>query len=155
VAFELARALRRTELPQPTRLFLSAHRAPHLPDRRPNLHALPDAEFWKELRDLEGTPAEVFENQELMELVMPTLRADFELCETHTPSAEEPLDIPFSLFGGIEDASVGRDELEAWRAYTGASTRLRMLPGHHLFIQQSQALLVDAVVEDLRTDRAL
>ena len=41
VGFELARALRRRRLPAPERLFVSAFRAPHLPQRRPPLHALP------------------------------------------------------------------------------------------------------------------
>jgi myxalamid-type polyketide synthase MxaE and MxaD/epothilone polyketide synthase D len=150
VAFELARALRRRHLPQPRHLFLSAHRAPHLPDRRPPIHQLDDDAFWEEMRRLEGTPQEVLDNEELKELVLPTLRADFQLCETWKLIDEEPLDEPFSIFGGTEDPNVDRDELESWRDYTSGAMTLRMLPGHHLFLQQAQSTVLDAVLEDLR-----
>jgi medium-chain acyl-[acyl-carrier-protein] hydrolase len=150
VAFELARALRRVRLPQPRHLFLSAHRAPHLPDRRPPIHQLDDEAFWAEMRRLEGTPQEVLDHEELKELVMPTLRADFQLCETWTLADEEPLDMPFSVFGGYEDPNVDREELEAWRDYTRGAMSLRMLPGHHLFLQQAHSAVLTAVVADLR-----
>jgi len=150
VAFELTRALRRKQLPQPRHLFLSAHRAPDLPDRRPPIHQLDDEAFWAEMQRLEGTPQEVLDNEELKALVLPTLRADFQLCETWAAADEDPLDMPFSIFGGTEDPNVNQDELEPWRDYTSGAMTLRMLPGHHLFLQQAQSTVLNAVLEDLR-----
>lgn len=149
VAFELTRALRRVQLPQPRQLFLSAHRAPALPDRRPHIHQLDDASFRSELRRLDGTPPEVLEHDELMELITPTLRADFRICETYEFVPEAPLDMPLSLFGGLEDPNVNRDELEGWRDCTSASISVRMFPGHHFFLQQSQAAVLRDVVDAL------
>jgi medium-chain acyl-[acyl-carrier-protein] hydrolase len=146
LAFELARALRRRGMPQPVHLFLSGHRAPQLPDRRPPIHQLDDDEFWSALRRLGGTPDEVLEHRELMDLVAPTLRADFALCETYPWTAEAPLDIPLSLFGGTDDPNVDQDELEAWRETTQAPVSVRMFAGNHLYLLKSQREVFEAVL---------
>ncbi len=83
ISFELTRQLRRLYGLVPLHLFVSAHRAPQLPDPDPPIHTLPEAEFMEELRCLNGTPKEVLEQPELMELMLPILRADFALCETY------------------------------------------------------------------------
>ncbi len=145
IAFELARTLRGGGMQSPAHLFVSGHRAPQLPDRRPSIHALPDAEFWPALRSLGGTPDEVFAHQELMALVEPTLRADFQLCETHAWREEPPLDIPLSVFGGLDDPNVERSELEAWRDVTRGAVHVEMLPGDHHYLHQAQQRLVAAV----------
>src|SRR5262249_43042969 len=83
VAFELARVLVRTAGPQPVPLFASACAAPQVRDCETPIHALPDAAFREELRRLGGTPALVLHNAELVDLLLPTLRADFAVCETY------------------------------------------------------------------------
>jgi medium-chain acyl-[acyl-carrier-protein] hydrolase len=145
VAFELTRALRREGLPQPTHLFLSAHRAPQLPDRRPSMHQLSDDEFREALRNLEGTPEEVLTHPELMDLLMPLLRADFALCETYAYMPEAPLDVPLTMFGGNEDPYVTREELDAWRETTRAAARVQMFRGHHHYLQQEMRAVIDSV----------
>src|SRR5205823_631917 len=79
VGFELARLLRREHGLEPAHLFVSGCAAPQLRDPGRPLHRLPDAEFRQELRRLGGTPPAVLENDELMGLVLPLLRADFAL----------------------------------------------------------------------------
>ena len=67
----------------PVHLFVSAGRAPQIPHRAPPIHALPDDEFLAELRRLNGTPRELLDHEELMEVMLPILRADFALYETY------------------------------------------------------------------------
>lgn len=149
IAYELTRLLRREGLPLPEHLCVSGRRAPQLPsDKRP-LHDLPEEEFKEELRSLDGTPEEILEHPELMDLFTPILRADFSVCETYRYAEEEPLDIPISAFGGLEDPDVGRDHLLAWRAHTRGPFRVRMLAGGHFFLNPSREALVRAVAEDL------
>jgi medium-chain acyl-[acyl-carrier-protein] hydrolase len=152
VAFELARALRRAGLPQPSRLFLSSHRAPHLPDPDPPLHFLSDDALRAELRRLGGTPDEVFEHPELMELMLPLLRADFELCETYAHTSEPPLDVPFSTFGGRDDPTTDEASLRAWSDHTRAPVGHRMFEGHHLYLRNEHARVVATVLQTLRKD---
>ncbi|HVE76616.1 MAG TPA: alpha/beta fold hydrolase, partial [Actinomycetota bacterium] len=82
VAFELARRLESEGKP-PVHLFVSGHRAPQIPTSDRKLHQVPDSLFLMELRRLQGTPEEVLQNPELMRLIAPVLRADFEMAETY------------------------------------------------------------------------
>src|SRR5207253_10519232 len=109
--------------------------APQLPARGRDLHALPDAEFRSELRRLNGTPAAVLDNDELFHAFLPTLRADFSVCETYAFADEPPMDVPITACGGIDDPRATRAELDAWRVHTSGSFSVQMFAGDHFFIQ--------------------
>jgi medium-chain acyl-[acyl-carrier-protein] hydrolase len=147
VAFELTRALRRAGRPLPVVLFVAAFRAPHLPDPAPPLHDAPLPVFRAELQRLNGTPAEVLENDELMRLVEPTLRADFAVHETYVHTPEPPLSCPISVLGGLDDREVDGDGLAEWRRHTDRPLTLRMLPGDHFFV--GEPLVLEAIARDL------
>lgn len=150
VSFELARELRRRGAPKPARLFLSAGRAPHVPDPDPPIHELPDDAFLAELRDrYDGIPGEVLENEELLELVLPGLRGDMKLLETHSYVEEAPLDVPITCFGGRDDKRLSHDDLEGWSRHTSREFTLRRLPGDHFFLHGQRALLLRYLSEDL------
>jgi medium-chain acyl-[acyl-carrier-protein] hydrolase len=151
VSFELARHLRRMHGLIPVRVFVSGHAAPHLPDREPPLHTLPEPEFVEKLRALDGTPVEVLEHAELRELILPILRADFAVCETYTYEPGDPLDCPISAFGGLQDPHVTRDDLDAWREHTRVSFSSQMFAGNHFFINTAQPLVLRSVARDLPT----
>jgi medium-chain acyl-[acyl-carrier-protein] hydrolase len=149
LAFELARALRRMGGPAPERLLLSAHRGPHVPLRRTRLHTLSDAEFLRELQRLGGTPKEVFEHKDLLDMMLPTLRADFALCDGYVYTPEEKLDIPFVLYAGREDTEATPQEVESWRDHSAQSARMRIFPGGHFFLRSERDLLLRAIASAL------
>ncbi len=149
VSFELTRLLRSKYNLNPVHLFVSARRAPQLPNPEPSIHNLPEHEFLDELRELGGTPQEVLENVELMQLLLPTLRADFTVIETYAYTAEPPLDCPIATFGGLQDREVSYDQLNAWQEQTNAAFSLHMLPGNHFFLHSAQSLLLKLLSQDL------
>ncbi len=150
VSFELARKLRANHQVRPIRLFVSAGPAPQIPHRRPPIHTLPEREFAAELHRLNGTPEELLDHKELMEIVLPSLRADFALYESYQYSAGPPLDCPISTFGGLNDQKVSHSDLEAWRDQTSLSFSIRMFPGDHFFLKTTQPLLLRALSQELR-----
>jgi medium-chain acyl-[acyl-carrier-protein] hydrolase len=152
VGFELVRQLRRQSGVQPVRLFVSADRAPQIPRRGQLIHALPEGEFLVELRRLNGIPGKVLEDVELMQIMLPVLRADLAVYETYVYATEPPLNCPISTFGGLQDHRVGRGDLEAWRDQTSGSFSLRMFPGDHFFLNTTQPLLLQALSQELRGD---
>lgn len=137
VAFETARHLRRMGAAMPDLLILSAHRAPHLPSRRQPLHDLPDAEFDARLADYSGTPNEVLQDAEMMDLFRPLLRRDFAACETYRLIAEPPLPVPVLCLGGTEDPDIPGEDLSAWSQHFASSLGLGMLPGGHFYFRNS------------------
>ncbi|HKD77245.1 MAG TPA: thioesterase domain-containing protein [Ktedonobacterales bacterium] len=154
IGFELARWLRRRGGLMPLHLFVSAHRAPQLPYPHAHVHHLPDAEFMNVVRHLKGVPDTVREHADLLELMVPQLRADFSIVETYQYVAEDPLASPITAFGGLADAGVSQDDLAAWREQTQSTFTLRMLPGDHFFMSREQVPLLRAIARDLmRFDR--
>jgi medium-chain acyl-[acyl-carrier-protein] hydrolase len=150
VSFELARELRAKHQARPVRLFVSAGPAPQIPHRGLPIHNLPEREFAAELRRLNGTPDELLDHRELMDIVIPSLRADFALYESYRYSAGPPLDCPISTFGGLSDQKVSHRDLEAWRDQTTVSFSIRMFPGDHFFLKTTQPLLLRALSQELR-----
>ncbi|NEN98357.1 MAG: acyltransferase domain-containing protein [Moorea sp. SIO3I7] len=149
ISFELARELRKQNLPSPVHVFVSASPAPQLPDLNLPIHRLPDDEFIQSLGRLNGTPQETLENPELMELFLPVLRADFAILETYFYSSADPLDCPITVFGGKSDPKVSDSELEAWRKQTQKDFTLQMFPGDHFFLKSHDQLLLDAIASQL------
>jgi medium-chain acyl-[acyl-carrier-protein] hydrolase len=151
VSFELARYLRETDNFCPSYLFVSGRHAPQLPDSKPPIHALPEAEFLERLRDLNGTPRAVMENTELMQLLLPALRADFQILETYTYPNKPPLPCAIAAFGCLQDPEASREELVAWAEQTRASFSLQMFPGDHFFLHDCQGLLLQLISEYLES----
>lgn len=151
ISFELARRLRELGAEGPLWVFVSARRAPHFPSDDDPVHALPEPEFLDKLRELNGTPEEVLQHPELMQMMIPLLRADFEVNETYELEPGEPLACPVSALGGLGDEEVTREHLEGWRQYTRAGFSLRMFPGDHFYLEAHRQPLLQAVAQDLMT----
>ena len=149
IAFELTLYLRRKYGLLPSHLFVSGRRAPQIPKRDPHLYNLPHDEFISELKRLDGTPLEVLEHPELMELMMPLLRADFALVDTYNYSPEPPLDCGITAYGGSQDQEVSVDELQAWQGHTCSAFRLQMMNGGHFFIQREPEDLLRSLNREL------
>jgi medium-chain acyl-[acyl-carrier-protein] hydrolase len=150
IGFELAGKLSQDYQLEPLHLFVSGRRAPQVPDTRPNTYDLPEEEFVKELRRLNGTPTEVLDQPELLQLITPTLRADFELCETYEYLTRPPLTCPITALGGLYDEDVPREQLEPWREHTSASFSLKMLPGDHFFVHSAESMLLQILALELK-----
>jgi medium-chain acyl-[acyl-carrier-protein] hydrolase len=134
----------------PDYFFVSAQYAPHLSPRQASIHHLPDAQFLDSLFRLGGTAAAVMQNKELMELMLPLLRADFRLYETYIPMPTEPFACPISAFYGEQDHLVSAEELAAWQLHTHNTFTLRGMPGNHFFIHSAQKQILSAISQDLR-----
>ncbi|WP_422925598.1 thioesterase II family protein [Singulisphaera sp. PoT] len=151
IAFELLRRLRRDGLPAPEFFVASARVAPQLPLRRQSFHHLPEPEFRDELRRMDGIPAALFDYPELLEVVSPTLRADFALSDHYDYKPEPPLDCPVIAIGGDQDAWVQREDLEGWREQTTGDFRCHVLSGNHFFLKSSEPELL-TIVRDAMAD---
>jgi medium-chain acyl-[acyl-carrier-protein] hydrolase len=153
ISFELTRYLARQRTGHlPVHLFVSGHRAPHLPDPEPPIHALPEQEFINELRRLQGTPEEVLQNKELRELLIPLLRADFALCEQYHFEESLPLRCPISVFGGLKDEKTPYSLLIGWRKHTSEKVTFHLFAGNHFFLHSEQSYLLQTITDILWKD---
>lgn len=151
IAFDLAHRLREQQAPGPVHLFVSGRPAPHIVDEEDSkTYDLPEAEFLQELRRLNGTPPAVFANADLMQLMIPVLRADFEVCETYVHAPRPPLDCSITAIGGSEDKDVPVEDLQAWQAYTTTLFTMRTFPGDHFYLHTCASSLFRFLSDELR-----
>ncbi|MGL5833736.1 MAG: thioesterase II family protein [Waterburya sp.] len=151
ISFELTRLLRQQVGVRPVHLFVSGHRAPQILNFNPYIHTLPTAEFLLELNRFQGTPETVLENNELMELFLPILRADLAVVETYLYTHESPVRCPITAFGGFQDKIVSFNELERWREMTSSYFSLQMFQGNHFYLHSAQSLLLQTLFQELTT----
>lgn len=149
IAFEFTRKLRNQGQEKPVYLFVSGHNAPQLPDEQEQLHKLPENEFIERVRKLNGTPEDVLQNDELRELVIPILRADFQVSETYKYTIEPPLECPICACGGLEDPYTNREGLEAWKEQTSSHATTRLFPGDHFYLGGSKAMLLQVIAREI------
>jgi surfactin synthase thioesterase subunit/glycosyltransferase involved in cell wall biosynthesis len=148
IAFELNRYLRRHARPLPHALMVSAARAPQYrlgwePGPEPA-----DEELVDQLRRLEGIPADVLDNPELLRIALPVLRADAHLYRHYVYQPEEGLPVPIRAYGGKNDPNVRPEHLEAWREQTAVSFLRREFSGGHFFFSPD---FLDALRGDVAT----
>ena len=148
IIFELVRRLRRQGRRLPSGLIAAGRRAPQLPPEEP-IHHLGDRQFLDEIHRMGGTPDGVLHEPELVELVLPPLRADFRAIERWTYAPEPPLPVPLFALGGEQDLEVSRAQLEAWRAQTSHAFTAVYFPGGHFFLNTQRQQLLSAVAQFL------
>lgn len=134
VAFELTRWLRRHAFPMPFRLFIGASRAPHLKTQSPDIHHLPEKDFIAAVQArYGGIPEAILSSQEMLDIFLPALRADFTAYETYVYRPQAPLDLPIAALAGVDDLAVSLASIQEWRQHTRTGFHLQVLPGGHFF----------------------
>jgi len=135
LAFEIARALRERGYAMPRMLVITGCRPPHTIIIKQPLHALPDKELIDVLQKrYGGIPPAVRDSPELQALLLPALRADFQMIENYRYAEGQPLDVPLLVLGGTDDPAVSASDLSDWRRYTTGQCNVRLLPGAHFFV---------------------
>jgi surfactin synthase thioesterase subunit len=149
VASESARVLQ-AQGRAPTHLFVSA--PPPKRERTDAIHQLPDAEFLHALdRRYQGIPAEIMAHPDLLELLLPPLRADIRALEHFHPAADRPkIASPTTVFGGTRDRQVSMEDLEAWGGETAEPCRVRTFEGDHFYIDPNRPALLADIVATLK-----
>lgn len=138
LAFEMVRRLQKRGVAQPRLLILAGAQAPHMRVVE-STYSLPSSEFIAELRKINGTPSELLDNSEAMQLVMPILRADFKVAQTYQFQPGPRLQCPISVIGGRDDDDITVEQLEGWKDYTVGTFQCTVVDGSHFFVNEPSA----------------
>ncbi|MEV0170175.1 alpha/beta fold hydrolase [Streptomyces sp. NPDC050803] len=150
LSFELARELRRRGARAPVLLAVSGWPAPSGVPAHVPITTLPDDRFLAEVATLGGMPDEVLAEPDLIDVLLPSLRADFGVCERYRYEPGEPLDTRLIVFGGTQDPMSTMDGLRGWRAESTRPVRVRQYPGGHFYLIEHATAVVGAVVDEIR-----
>lgn len=149
MAFEVTRELRRRGLPGPRCLWASGAEGPQTRSIKQWMCDLPDDELIAALHHYGGTPAELLADRELMDLLLPALRADFGLSEHYRYRAEASLELPIRIVRGDADPHVEGHRAAGWALETTVPVTEHVYPGDHFFIYPHRAAIARLVVEEL------
>ncbi|MFJ3586834.1 thioesterase II family protein [Streptomyces sp. NPDC090127] len=146
LAYETARRL--GDRPGPVHLFLSGRGAP---GPTPLVHdqLRSDAEVLAAVRRLGGTTAGIFDDPEILAMVLPTLRADYRALASYTWRAGPALSVPFTVMVGDSDPVVTVPEASAWSRFTTAGTDLKVFGGGHFYLDGHVAAVAETVSRTL------
>lgn len=149
IAFEVARALKLLHLPQPMHLWVSGCDAPQSRQPSRRLHELDDAALIEALAHYGGTPREVLAHRELMQIALPSIRADFALAADYSYLPMPSLDTPITVFTGAADEHVNQDNIAHWSRETTGAFGLECFPGDHFFIESDGEQVVSSIRKHL------
>ncbi|MGX1915693.1 thioesterase II family protein [Streptomyces phaeochromogenes] len=152
VAFELARLLENERPAGPRALFVSGRRAPSRGTDR-GVRLLDDAGIIAELQGLRGTDARVLDDPELLQLLLPSVRADYVASETYDAGPDAVVRCDVVALAGDRDVHVEVDEVDGWRDHTTGAFELRVLPGGHFFLDDHEPEIAAVVTDTLRASR--
>ena len=148
VGFEVARRLGCG----PTHLFVSGHQAPDLPRKRGQdrpIHQLDNAGLIAELQLLNSAEVAALEHPEIQQLLLPTVRADYQAVETYKFEEGPALRMPISAYVGDADPLVDPIDAGEWRRFTAGAFRLEVFPGDHFYLQGNESTLAQAIARHL------
>ncbi|MAT97960.1 MAG: putative thioesterase [Anaerolineaceae bacterium] len=150
IAFELVRRLQSDGVVS-KHLFVSGYSAPHLPDKLPPMHHLDDAQFVAALQDLDTMPTAVLENEELLTLLLPLLRADFAIYEQYQFQVGEPIACPLTILGGKSDPLVPPKMLLPWHEHTTQPGEVHLFDGSHFYLHEEPTAVWQIIRQTCQT----
>ncbi|MEV7018942.1 alpha/beta fold hydrolase [Streptomyces sp. NPDC093991] len=129
-------------------VIASGRRAPHR-HREETIHLRDDDGLIAEIRELSGTDPGVLADEELLRMVLPSLRADYRAVETYRHREAERLRAPISVLTGESDPRVTLDDARAWAELTSGAFQFRAFPGGHFYLNGQQAAVTAAIRESI------
>jgi acyl transferase domain-containing protein/surfactin synthase thioesterase subunit/acyl carrier protein len=169
--YETARRLIHTTGSGPTHLFASGARPPDrlldlgtfeerltqdllkLAEFRINLppYAQPDDVFAELIRhfNIQATEQLIAE-PELWQLMLPVIRAEFEMALNYDFVEEPPWDIPITCFTGIDDPYVSRRHALGWGRFTNSRLQVYIRKGAHFAVVDDVAFIHNVINRELR-----
>ena len=135
MALEVTRELERRGR-SPVVLFASGRQAPSMGSTRPPLSHLDDDAFVAEIQETYGgIPPQILGDPDILDLLLPSLRADIAVLEGYRHRPGAPVACPLVALAGEDDDVVDPAELPRWADETEDSFELRTFPGGHFYFQ--------------------
>ena len=144
VAYELTLMLHRFNHRLPIHFIASGSVAPCISRVKEQTYHLPDKEFILKVSELNGSPSEVLANTELMQLLLPALRADFKIIETYCNKSQAIIPTKISVLAGDKE-EIEISNLEAWLKLFAHNTGIHWIAGDHFFVDKNRQAVLEVV----------
>jgi len=153
VGFEVTRRL--ADLPSLRHFVASGCSAPSLlPSRRVrDIAKLEGKAFAEAIGFFGGLPPDVIADEELQELLLPGLIADFHMAVGYRYRPADPLPVHLSLICGRDDPHVGAAQLEPWLGEVRDAPAYHWADGGHFYFEQRPEAAIGLLLTLVRADQ--
>ena len=169
--YETARQLIRSTGLRPAHLFASGARPPdRITDQGPfeerlmqdllrlaefrislPTHAQPDDVFAELIRHFNIRATEqLLSDPELRELMLPVIRAEFQMASNYKFVREPPWDIPITCFAAKGDPYVSRKHALGWGRFTNSRLQVHIRDGAHFAVVDDMAFIHGVINQELK-----
>lgn len=137
IAFEWVRRLEKKGGPLPKHLFISASGGQPDNDKHRFRGSLDDATLCEELGRMGGTAQEVLDTPELLEIIIPYIRADFQIVDSFYRQSDMVLRTPITVYAGQDDGEISDRCYKSWLSASKNPMGIKKFPGGHFFIKDN------------------
>jgi acyl transferase domain-containing protein/surfactin synthase thioesterase subunit len=163
-AFEVAQRLAKAHDLYPSQLIFAGSRAPHFYNEHQFASDVlqfnyesdgesaqkGDSELIAMLKEMNfANNQALFDDAEMRDLMLPIIKADYEVNNTYLYRAHPPLAVPITSIGGRIDPYATGVHITGWREHTTDAFRSVFCAGDHYFVEGQRDLIASIVVETL------
>lgn len=152
VAHEVAARLENRHGHPPQVLFVSGRLPPR--HQQPQDRYFDDEAILDDVRTLDPAHLTVLDDPDMRDLVLPVIRADYQLVDSYRPSPASRVGVPVVAYAGTDDSSVPVWQVGAWSDITTSTFEMAVFPGSHFYLRSGEAALVDDILRRLERARA-
>jgi len=155
IAYELYYKISESKLRKPTELFFSGSKAPSMMRKRETIYTLSDFDLLQKVMEFGGTPEELMNNKELLQIFLPIIRNDFKILETyHYQERQKKIECDVTILNGKQD-STKMEEILAWKNHGCKGFRVYNFEGNHFFINNNVQNITDIINTALCSSRLI
>lgn len=153
IMFELIRYLLKIgHSALPEYIYIIGRTSPIAPKEQP-VHQLVDHDFIEYLKLKGGMDTQILQDENLVSLLLPRLRADYRLNAIYDTDLNVKISIPIKVFIGDNEGKPD-EHFSSWQNFTSAPFAIKKFPGNHFFIEQHYKQIIQMICHDLqRTSR--
>jgi pyochelin biosynthesis protein PchC len=133
VAYEVARRLEDWYPEAVNHLYVSGRGAPK-DERAGTAHLVSDKDLADWAVEVGEPGSHVYNDPELRDLLLPSLRGDLKLLDAYKPVEVMRLKAPITAFGGTVDPGCTPEDLAAWAEVTASGFGFRIFEGNHFYL---------------------
>lgn len=131
----------------PLWFFASGRQGPSLGHTHPPIGHLDDHAFVTAVdKRYGGIPSDILANADVLQLLLPALRADFVALESFKPVVGNPVRTPILAMRGDTDPLVPDDHLPPWAEATSGPFRTQRFPGGHFYFSDDPRPLLRTLI---------
>lgn len=145
IAYETTYYLMNRGIDPPIHIFFSGRNTPDIKNDM-FINCMNDETFIEKLNQLGGIPSAIFDYPELVDMVLPVLKADYRVMNTYGFTLQkQKIKSNITVVAGDNDLSITYEDMRKWRLITEGDCSMHFIPGGHFYMENNLNALVGLI----------